>query len=78
MITKYWRTIGLLTYVQVCRNSYHEEGTYEEDHIKILESLEDYGWRSTERSTRSQHPSRQESHRSWGVTSTDSVKDINT
>jgi len=45
---------------------------------KGLGSLEDYGGRSTERSTRSQHPSRQESHRSWGVTSTDFVKDIKT
>ena len=43
---------------------------------KRLESLEDYGGRSTRRSTRSQRPSRGKSHRSWGVISTDSVKDI--
>jgi hypothetical protein len=41
-----------------------------------LEILEDYGGRSTGRSTRSQHPSRWKSHRSWGVTSTNSLKDI--
>jgi hypothetical protein len=44
---------------------------------KRLGSIYDYGWRSTERSIRSQHQSMQESHRSWGVTSTYSVKDIN-
>ena len=45
---------------------------------KKLEGLEDYRKRSTERSTRSQTPSRQESQRRWGATSIDSVKDINT
>ena len=40
--------------------------------IKGLGSLEVYGGRST----RSQHPSRWKSHRSWGVISTDFVKDI--
>jgi len=35
MITKYRRTIGILTYVQVCMISYHEEGTHEEHHKGI-------------------------------------------
>jgi hypothetical protein len=58
-------------------------GTFimKKEHIKStrkeLGNLEDYGWNSTERSTRSQHPSGQESHGSWGVTSTNFVKDFN-
>jgi len=46
--------------------------------IKGLRSLEDHGGRSTGRSTKSQHPSIWKSHRSYGVTSIDSVKDIKT
>jgi len=42
---------------------------------KRLKSLEDHDGRSTRRSSKSH--SRHDSHMSWGVTSTDSVKDIN-
>lgn len=52
------------------------------EHIKSIRkefgSLEDYGWISTKRSTRSQHSSGQESNGRWGLTSTNSVKDFNT
>jgi len=41
---------------------------------KELGSLEVYGGRSTRRLTKSQHPSRWNPHRSWGVTSTYSIE----